>query len=94
MPIVEVQFHGLWGLYLGTAKMRLECDTVDELLALVESRFGDSLRQNIRERGAKLEGEIIKYSYMALNEAGLKQLPNRQLKSGDVLHIFPAISGG
>ena len=94
MPAVEVQFHGLWGLYLGSGKTRIEADTVRQLFVLVENRFGVTLRQRIMERGAKLDGEIIKYSYMALNTTGLKQLKNDDLKPGDVLHIFPSIAGG
>jgi len=94
MPVVEVQFHGLWGLYLGTGKTKLECDKVDALLALVESKFGDDLQQRIRERGAKFEGGIMRYSYVALNNTELKRLNNNELKSGDVLHIFPSIPGG
>jgi hypothetical protein len=94
MPVVEVQFHGLWGLYLGAGKTKIEAGTVGQLLVLVENRFGVTLRQKIMERGAKLDGEIVKYSYMALNTTGLKQLESGDLKPGDVLHIFPSIAGG
>lgn len=94
MPIVEVQFHGIWGLYLGSGKFKLECDTVDTLMEMVESKFGDSLRQKIAEHGAKLDGAIAKYSYIALNDTSLNQLDNVELKSGDVLHIFASIPGG
>jgi hypothetical protein len=94
MPVVEVQFHGLWGLYLGVGKSKIEADTVSQLLVLVENRYGVTLRQKIMERGARLDGEIIKYSYMALNTTGLKQLKSDVLKPGDVLHIFPSIAGG
>jgi hypothetical protein len=94
MPLIEVQFHGIWGLYLGSGKFKLECDTVDTLMELVESKFGDSLRQKIAEHGAKLDGGIAKYSYIALNNTGLKQLNSVELKPGDVLHIFASIPGG
>jgi len=94
MPVVEVQFHGLWCLYLGAGKTKLEADTVSQLLVTGENRFGITLRQKLLERGAKLDGEIVKYSYMALNTTGLKQLKSDDLKPGDVLNIFPSIAGG
>ena len=94
MALLKVQFHGIWGLYLGFDQFPLESAGLDEALARVEEKFGPLLRQKLQDRGAKLDGGIEKYSYIALNYTGLQQLKDNRLKDGDVLHVFPAITGG
>jgi molybdopterin converting factor small subunit len=94
MALLKVQFHGIWGLYLGFDLCPLESAGLDEALARVEEKFGPLLRQQLQERGVRLDGDIKKYSYIALNSTGLQQLQNNRLKDGDVLHVFPAMTGG
>jgi len=94
MALLKVQFHGLWGLYLGVDQFPLESSGLDEALARVEEQFGPLLRQRLQERGVKLDGDIKKYSYITLNSTGLQQLQDNRLKYGDVLHVFPAVTGG
>jgi molybdopterin converting factor small subunit len=94
MALLKVQFHGIWGLYLGTEKKPLEGGNLDEALARIEAEFGLRLRQQLQERGVRLDGDIKKYSYIALNSTGLQQLQDNRLKDGDVLHVFPAMTGG
>lgn len=94
MALLKVQFHGLWGLYLGVDQFPLESGGLDEALARVEEQFGPLLRQRLQERGVKLDGDIKKYSYVALNYTGLQQLEGNRIQDGDILHIFPAVTGG
>jgi molybdopterin converting factor small subunit len=94
MALIKVQFHGLWGLYLGLDQCLLESAGLDEALARVEEKFGPLLRQRLQERGVKLDGDIKKYSYVALNGTGLQQLKDNSVQDGDILHIFPAVTGG
>jgi molybdopterin converting factor small subunit len=89
-----VQFHGIWGLYLGAERKPLDGCSLDEALALMEGKFGPLLRQKLKERGVRLDGDITKHSYIALNDKGIQQLAGRQLKESDVLHVFPAVTGG
>ena len=89
-----VQFHGIWGLYLGAERKPLDGGSLDEALAQMEEEFGSLLRQKLWEHGAKLDGGIKQYSYITLNHTGLQQLKNNLLKDGDVLHVFPALTGG
>ena len=94
MASLKVQFHGLWGLYLGAGPIPLEAGGLDDALAQIEEKFGPLLRQRLQERGVKLDGDIRKYSFIALNHTGLQQLKDNRLKDGDVLHVVPAITGG
>ena len=89
-----MQFHGLWGLYLGAEKKPLDGGSLDAALALMEDEFGPLLRQKLQDHGAKLDGDIRKYSFIVLNHTGLQQLKDNRLKDGDVLHVFPAVTGG
>lgn len=94
MAVLKVQFHGLWGLYLSAEAYPLESYGVDEALAVVEEKFGPLLRQRLLERGVRLDGDIKKYSYITLNSTGLQQLKDKTVRDGDILHIFPAVTGG
>jgi molybdopterin converting factor small subunit len=94
MALLNVQFHGIWGLYLGTEKKPLEGGNLDEALARIEAEFGSPLRRKLQERGVRLDGDIRKYSYIALNSTGLQQLKDNCVRDGDILHIFPAVTGG
>jgi molybdopterin converting factor small subunit len=94
MALLKVQFHGLWGLYLGFDQCQLESAGLDEAIAGVEDKFGPLLRHKLREHGVKLDGDIKKYSYITLNSTGLQQLKDNSIQDGDILHIFPAVTGG
>jgi molybdopterin converting factor small subunit len=94
MALLKVQFHGLWGLCLGFGQCSLESGRLDEALVRVEEQFGPLLRQRLQERGVKLDGDIKKYSYVALNYTGLQQLADNSVRDGDIIHIFPAVTGG
>lgn len=94
MASITVQFHGIWRLYLGTDKAALEAISVDQALAQVVEKFGPRFKQRLQERGAKFDGDILKYSYIVLNKTNIKELKDRNLKEGDVLHLFLAVPGG
>ena len=94
MALLKVQFHGIWGLYLGVDQCPMESAGLDEALAGVEEKFGPLLRQQLQERGVRLDGGIKKYSYIALNSTGLQHLKDNSIQDGDILHIFPAVTGG
>lgn len=79
---------------MGAEKKPLEGGNLDEVLALIEAEFGPRLRQQLQERGVRLDGDIKKYSYITLNSTGLQQLQDNRLKDGDILHVFPAVTGG
>jgi len=89
-----VQFHGIWGLYMGAEKKPLDAGSLDEALAQIEDEFGPLLRHKLKEQGVRLDGGIGRHSYIVLNDKGIRQLTDLQLRDSDVLHIFPAVTGG
>ena len=94
MALITVQFHGIWGLYLGAEKKPLAGGSLDEALAQMEDKFGPPLRKKLQDHGAKLDGDIRKHSFITLNHTGLQQLKDNRLEEGDVLHVFPTVTGG
>ena len=89
-----VQFHGIWGLYMGAERKPLDGGSLDQALALMEDKFGPLLGQKLKERGVRLDGDIRKHSYITLNNRGIQQIVDMPLNQSDVLHVFPAITGG
>jgi molybdopterin converting factor small subunit len=79
---------------MGAEKKPLDGGSLDEALARMEDKFGPLLQYKLMEQGVRLEGDIRKHSYIALNDKGIQQLVNTRLKNGDVLHVFPAVTGG
>jgi len=79
---------------MGAEKKPLDGGSLDEALAQMEDKFGPLLRHKLKKQGVNLTGDIRKHSYITVNERSIWQLVDTQLKEGDVLHVFPAITGG
>lgn len=94
MALITVEFHGIWRLFLGTAKCNLDADDIDEALEKIMEKYWPGVEKKLRERGTKLDGDFLKYSYVVLNKTNIKQLQDRKLKAGDVLHLHLAVPGG
>lgn len=58
MTCITVQFHGIWGLYLGIEKAALNASDIDEALAELEGKFASQLKKKLAERGVHLDGDI------------------------------------
>lgn len=94
MARVTVKFNGIWRLYVGTAGTVLEAADIEQALSQIQSEYAPRFDAKLRERGASLEGGVLKHSYITLNRKDIKNLTNRELKDGDVLDIFIAVPGG
>ena len=93
MAKIIVKFYSLWNLYLNKKEVPLEVDNLDEAMEKLEILFGDQLRKQLKSK--KLQFENFKNSSTVLvNGVSLRNIKNRNLKDGDVLHIFPPIAGG
>ena len=72
----------------------MEADTMEDALKQVDNRYGSVLREKLHARGMKLDGRIEDYSLVLLNNTNLRNLKERSIREGDVLHIFPSVMGG
>ena len=94
MALITVKFNGIWRLYLGTGKASLEARDIDQALEQIQADYAPKFDGKLMERGAKLEGGVLKHSYVTLNRKNIKDLTDRTLKDGDVLDVFIAVPGG
>ena len=94
MALITVEFKGIWRLWLGTAKCDLDAVDIEGALAQIMERYGPTIEGKLRERGTKLDGDLLKYSYVVLNKTDIKKLKDRKLMEGDILRLFVAVPGG
>jgi len=94
MTTITVRFYTLWRQYLGIDKVSIEVDNLEDALKQVDNKYGSILREKLHARGTKLDGRIEDYSLVLLNNTNLRNLKERSIREGDVLHIFPPVMGG
>lgn len=94
MALIRVCFYSLWRFHFGADSVTLQADNIDEALAQLEEKFGSRLREKLEAYGIHLDGKIQDYSLVLLNGITLRNLKSTELKEGDVLHIFPPVTGG
>jgi molybdopterin converting factor small subunit len=90
MPKVTVRLYTTLKDKLGTSRLQLEGENIDEIL-------GD-LRGKLKAAESVLfEKGVVRHHFtLALNSEILdpKRLEGVKVKEGDILHIFPPIAGG
>jgi molybdopterin converting factor small subunit len=94
MALITVKFNGIWKLYAGTDRAVIEVDDIDTALSQIEKKFAVKFEEKLKERGVKLQGGILNYSYIVLNGKNAKTLKERSVQDGDILDLFVAIPGG
>lgn len=94
MAKVSLQFHGIWGLLLGMQKSPLEADDMPAAIQKIETGYEPLLKAKLQERGAKLDQGLLKASVIILNRENIGESRRKALKDGDVIHVFPAVTGG
>jgi molybdopterin converting factor small subunit len=94
MASVNLQFHGLWGLLLGMQKVPLEAVDMSAAMQKLEVRYEPLLKEKLLERGAKLDQGLLKASVIILNRENVRESQHKKLNDGDIIHVFPAVTGG
>ena len=79
---------------MGAGAATLQADVIDEALKQIEKELAPKFEKKLQERGVKLDGGILKLSYITLNRKNIKELAERSLKDGDILDLFIAVPGG
>ncbi len=96
METITVRFYTLWKLYLGTDSLSLQAHDMEEVVAQIEERFGDQLREQLRAHGIQSDLPMLDYSLLLLNGRNVdkQNLGQIEVKAGDILHILPLAMGG
>lgn len=94
MALITVEFNGTWRLFIGTPKCNLDAVDVEDALRQIMERYWPGIEEKIKQRGTRLEGDFLKYSYVVLNKTDIKKLKDRRLKEGDILRLYLSVPGG
>ena len=94
MATVTVKFNGMWKLYVGQPSATINAATLEEALSVIARDYAPKFENKLADRGVKLDGGILKLSYVTLNHKSAKALKAQELKDGDVLDLFVAVPGG
>ena len=94
MASINLQFHGLWGLLMGMQKVPLDADDMPAAIQKLEAEYEPLLKDKLRERGAKLDQGLLKASVIILNQENIMESRHKKLNDGDIIHVFPAVTGG
>jgi molybdopterin converting factor small subunit len=92
MPQVLVKLYTTLRLRLKKTQLWVEGRTADDLVRRVAEEGGPEVAKILFDKDGVVRNEFL----LALDSEVLdrKALKNVQLKEGNVLHIFPPISGG
>ncbi|MBI4656144.1 MAG: MoaD/ThiS family protein [Elusimicrobia bacterium] len=92
MPKVTVMIYTTLRARLGISKTDIHGSTVAEII----NKLKEIKKPEVERALLDENGKVRNYFVLTLNSEILdnKKISDRQVKEGDVLHIFPPISGG
>jgi len=92
MPKVTVMLYTTLRKQLGISKLEVDGLTVNEIL----SRLCDRKESGVKDLIYDSEGHVRQHFVLTLNSEILdnKKTASVPVKDGDILHVFPPVSGG
>ena len=94
MATVNINFIGLWRVFLGVRTVAVEINSIDEARDYVETNYGPVYQRQIESRGIKKKQSVWDNSNILLNGRNIGQLDKLVLKDGDKLDLLPRAVGG
>ena len=94
MATVNINFIGLWRVFLGVRTVTVEINSIDEARDYVETNYGPVYQRQIESRGIKKKQSVWDNSNILLNGRNIGQLDKLVLKDGDKLDLLPRAAGG
>jgi molybdopterin converting factor small subunit len=91
---VNINFIGLWRIFLGVRSVTVEIDSIDEARAYVETNYGPIFQNNLKSRGITKRQSIWDNSNVLLNGRNIRHLDKPVLKDGDNLDLLSRVAGG
>jgi len=89
---ITVQIYTTLGEKLLKTRFSIQAKTVEEAIKIVEKKLPQKFKEELKNQDGKIKNSYI----IAVNGLPIekKKLPHYPLSPGDVLQIYPAISGG
>lgn len=94
MATVNINFVGLWRVFLAVRTVTVEVDSIDEARDYVETNYGPVYNKKLRAKGVKKRQSVWDGSNVLLNGRNIKQLGKPELQDGDNLDLLPRVAGG
>lgn len=94
MAKVNINFVGLWRVFLGVRSITVEVTSIDEARDYVEKNYGPMFRKKLKSRGISKKQSIWDNSNVLLNGKNIVQLDKPTLKDGDKLDLLSKVAGG
>ena len=94
MARVNINFIGLWRIFLGVRSVTVEIDSIDEARDYIENTYGPVFQKKLKSRGINKKQSIWDNSNILLNGKNIGQLDKPVLKDGDKLDLLSRVAGG
>jgi molybdopterin converting factor small subunit len=74
------------------SEVEVEAETIGEALSHLAQRYGKGFRDSLFDK----EGKLIFFYRIYINkeQVPLSEAPRKRPKEGDIVHIFPPVTGG
>ena len=94
MARVNINFIGLWRIFVGVRSITVEVTSIDEARNYVEANYGPIFHRKLKSRGVTNKQSIWDNSNVLLNGKNISQLDKPVLKDGDKLDLLSRVAGG
>ena len=94
MARVNINFIGLWRVFLGVRSVTVEVNSIDEARDYVEATYGPIFQKKLKSRGVTKKQSIWDNSNVLLNGRNIRHLDKPVLKDGDNLDLLSRVAGG
>lgn len=94
MARVNINFIGLWRVFLGVRSVTVEVNSIDEARDYVEATYGPIFQKKLKSSGVTKKQSIWDNSNVLLNGRNIRHLDKPVLKDGDNLDLLSRVAGG
>jgi molybdopterin converting factor small subunit len=91
---VDINFIGMWRIFLGARSVAAEVDSIGEARDYIEKNYGPAFQKKLETTGVSKKQSIWDNSNVLLNGINISQLDDPVLKDGDRLDLLSKIAGG
>lgn len=94
MARVNINFIGLWRVFLGVQSITAEVGNIEEVRDYIETNYGPIFHKKLKSRGINKKQSIWDNSNILLNGKNINQLDEPVFKDGDKLDLLSKVAGG
>ena len=94
MATINVEFIGLWRIFLGVRSVTIKATTIDEARDYIEAKYGPIFREKFKSSSINMKQSLWDSSNILLNGKNISLLYNPVFKDGDKLCLLSKVAGG